>query len=147
MNEFTIVIAFTAGFVSFLSPCVLPLIPGFLAYLAGGTVSESGTNRLEIFLNSVFFVLGFSIIFAILGVLLNSVLSQSSYEIQLWLSRIGGVLIIFFGLYLVGAIKLSFLEKEHKFSVKKKFNSRYATSFIFGSAFAVQHYPYYFPIH
>lgn len=130
-----LVTAFFAGFVSFLAPCVLPIIPGFLAYLAGST-SEGQNNRREIFINSVFFVLGFSVIFALLGVLLNTVLAGVAYGTQIWLSRIGGLMIIIFGLYLTGLIKIGFLEREHKLAVKKKFSSRYLTSFIFGLAFA-----------
>ena len=91
----------------------------------------------SIFINSVFFVLGFSVIFSLVGVLLQSVLSDISYSVQLWLGRIGGAVIIFFGLYLLGLIKISFLEKEHKLKVKKRFNSQYFTSFVFGAAFAV----------
>ena len=56
---------------------------------------------------------------------------------QAWLSRIGGIVVIFFGLYLVGLIKVPFLEKDYKFAVKRKFKSRYATSLVFGMAFAV----------
>jgi len=136
MEEGSILFAFVAGLVSFLAPCVLPIIPGFLSYLAGASISESVSKRKEIFINSVFFVLGFSIVFALLGVLLNTVLESVAYSAQAWLSRVGGILIIFFGIYLMGLIKIPFLEKEHKFNVKTKFKSRYLTSFIFGSAFA-----------
>lgn len=132
----TIFIAFLAGLVSFLSPCVLPLLPGYLAYLAGTSVQEVQTKRLQIFLNSVFFVLGFSVVFALLGILLNSILQSVGYEVQVWLARIGGGIIIFFGLFLVGLIKIPFLEREHKLEVKRKFNSKYVTSFLFGAAFA-----------
>ena len=82
-------------------------------------------------------MLGFSVVFALLGVLLNTLLQNIAYEVQLWLSRIGGVMIIFFGLYLVRLIKIPFLEREYKFGVKIKFNLRYAPSFLFGLAFAV----------
>ncbi len=136
MTTNLIIGAFLGGLVSFLAPCVLPIIPGFLAYLAGSTTSESGSKRKEIFINSIFFVLGFSIVFALLGVLLNTILERIAYDAQIWLSRIGGVMIIFFGLYLVGLIKIPFLEREYKFGVKTKFKSRYATSFLFGLAFA-----------
>ena len=91
----------------------------------------------KIFINSVFFVLGFSIIFSIVGVLLQSVLSTVSFTVQKWLGYIGGVIIIFFGLYLLGLIKIGFLEREHKLRVKRRFKYSYATSFVFGSAFAV----------
>lgn len=91
----------------------------------------------HIFINSVFFVLGFSVIFSLVGVLLQSVLSNVSSIVQLWLGRIGGLVIIIFGIYLLGLIKISFLEREHKLQVKRKFKSSYITSFVFGAAFAV----------
>ena len=100
MNGLSITIAFVAGLVSFLSPCVLPIIPGFLAYLGGGATTQQ-PNRKEIFINSIFFVFGFSVIFAALGVLLNTVLGSIAYDVQTWLSRIGGGIIIVFGLYLM----------------------------------------------
>lgn len=137
MTESLIIGAFLGGLVSFLAPCILPLIPGFLAYLAGGSVGDPGPKRREIFVNSIFFVLGFSSIFAVLGVLLNTLLESVAYDVQLWLSRFGGVMIIFFGLYLVGLVRVPFLEKEYKFGVRIKLKSRYLTSFLFGIAFAV----------
>jgi cytochrome c-type biogenesis protein len=91
----------------------------------------------DLFLASVFFVLGFSVVFSLLGVLLQSVLSDVSYSVQVWLGRIGGVVIILFGLYLVGLIKPKFLQREHKIQVKRRFKSMYLTSFVFGAAFAV----------
>ena len=136
MPEVKITAAFIGGLVSFLSPCVLPLVPGFLSYLAGTSLKESQARRKDMFFNSLLFVLGFSVVFAALGVLLNTLLEAVAYDVQIWLARIGGALIIFFGLYLVGLIHLSFLEREHKFSVKRKFKSKYVTSFLFGSAFA-----------
>src|SRR5258708_3232018 len=124
MIDVGIFVAFAAGLVSFLSPCVLPIIPGFLAYLAGSmTETPDRKAKWEIFLNSVFFVLGFSLVFAALGVLLNTVLLAAAYSVQLWLSRIGGVIIIFFGLYLTGLLKIRYLDREHKMAVKKKFSS------------------------
>ncbi len=135
-SNLTLVTAFVAGIVSFLAPCVLPIVPGFLAYLAGSSSATDKTRRWQIFVNSIFFVLGFSLVFALLGVLLNGVLATASASIQIWLSRIGGALIIFFGLYLAEIISLPFLEREYKMSVSTKFSSRYLTSFVFGAAFA-----------
>jgi cytochrome c-type biogenesis protein len=83
------------------------------------------------------FVIGFGIIFALLGVLLQTALEAIAYDVQTWLSRIGGAIIIFFGLYLTRLIRLPFLEKEYKFNVGNKFKSKYVASFVFGSAFAV----------
>jgi len=137
LDGISVGVAVLAGLVSFLSPCVLPIIPGFLAYLSGvATEKEGAARRWPIFLNSLFFVLGFSVVFALLGVLLNTLLESVAYDVSIWLSRIGGAIIIFFGLYLTGIVKLAFLEKEHKLHVTHKFNSRYLTSFVFGSAFA-----------
>ena len=135
MVEPTIIIAFIAGIVSFLSPCVLPLIPAFLAYLAGTSLNGKAA-RARIFLNSLAFVLGFSFVFALLGVLLNTVLERVSYDVQLWLSRLGGIIIILFAFYILGLIRIEFLERERKLHVKK-FSITYVTSFIFGAAFAV----------
>jgi cytochrome c-type biogenesis protein len=132
----SIVAAFSAGLVSFLAPCVLPLIPGFLSYLGGSSLGQAQTNRREIFLNSLFFVLGFSTVFAALGVLLNTLLEAIAYDAQIWLARIGGAVIIYFGFYLIGLIRLPWLEVEHKFKVQTDTRSRYLTSFLFGLAFA-----------
>lgn len=136
MNPIGIPFAFIGGLVSFLSPCVLPIIPGFLAYLAGASLSDSGAKRGTIFVQSALFVLGFSLVFALLGVLLNTVLAHVAYSAQTWLARIGGAIIIFFGLYLTGLIKVPFLERDYKFSPGTRFGSRSLTSFLFGAAFA-----------
>lgn len=136
MNEVSFVIAFTAGLVSFLSPCVLPIIPGFLAYLAGASLNDKEAGRLSIFFTSVFFVFGFAAVFAVLGVILNTILEQVAYAAQVWLARAGGTIIIIFGLYLTGLLKLPFLEREYKFRITGQFGSRYLTSFMFGAAFA-----------
>ena len=137
MSTITIPIAFIAGLVSFLAPCVLPLIPGFLSYLAGSSGAGQAPQRREVFLNALFFVLGFSVVFALLGVLLQTILVSVAYAATTWLSRIGGTLVIFFGLYLTGLIRIPYLERDHKMRVRTHFSSRYATSFLFGLAFAV----------
>src|SRR5689334_17421341 len=95
-------------------------------------------KRWSIFINSFFFVLGFSLIFSLVGILLQTFLANVSYEAQAWLGRIGGTVIIFFGLYMVGLLHLNFLEAEHKLKVNKEHhNSQYFTSFLFGAAFAL----------
>lgn len=91
----------------------------------------------RIFFSSVFFVLGFSIVFALVGVLLQSVFLTVAFQVQMWLARVGGIVIIIFGFYLVGLFKPKFLEKEYRLDVKRKFKSSYLTSFVFGAAFAV----------
>ena len=137
MTNVPLFIAFFAGIVSFLSPCILPIIPGFLAYLAGESSSTvNKPSRMSIFLNSLFFVLGFSIVFALLGVLLNGVLAHVAYSVQSWLAWVGGTIVIFFGLYLMGFFRIPMFESDHKLNIKFKFKSRYLTSLLFGFAFA-----------
>ncbi len=133
----TFLFAFTAGFASFLSPCVLPVIPAFLAHLGGTTFDEEKLSRKKIFVSSLLFVLGFSIIFGLLGVLLNSVLRDASTEILMWLSRVAGVIIIAFGLHLTGIVKFGFLERERGLGFIDEMEPSYLTSFVFGGAFAV----------
>lgn len=89
------------------------------------------------FLSSVFFVLGFSTVFSLLGVLLQTILLHASVAVEVWLGRIGGVVIILFGLFLLKLFVPSFLERSHTFTVKKRFKSYFLTSFVFGAAFAV----------
>lgn len=140
MNDVTIFVAFGAGIVSFLAPCVLPLVPGFIAYLGGIALEKKTphalTSRFAMFHASVFFVLGFTTVFAILGLLLHGALIQAGPSFQVIMARIGGGIVIFFGLYLMGLVKLSFFEKSYKMSVHKRFSSRALTSYVFGAAFA-----------
>ncbi len=151
MAELSLVIAFVAGLLSFVSPCVFPLIPGFLAYL-GGAIPGKTPSRWATFSHSLAFVLGFSIVFSIVGVLLQSALAPIAFSVQQWLNWIGGLVIIFFGLFVLGLIHVDFLEVEHKFQVKKNSSAAgasadasqsgtgwktYVTSALFGASFAV----------
>ncbi|MEK6831475.1 MAG: cytochrome c biogenesis protein CcdA [Thermoproteota archaeon] len=143
MIEVTILVALFAGIASFVAPCILPMIPAFLAYISGTTVTElsskSGStisiNRTGIILNTVFFVLGFSVVFSALGVLINSVLSSAAGDIIQSLNYVGGIIIISFGLFLLLSTKIRALNIERKFFPKRK-KSSYPLSFIFGLAFA-----------
>lgn len=141
MIDPTIPSAFILGFASFfISVCILPLIPAFLTFLAGSSIQEVKENpikaRTKIFLNTIMFVLGFSIVFSLLGVLLQSVLSGISYDLKIYLGWIFGSTIILFGLMMIGLIKIPALEVERRIRVKKGKYS-YISSFIFGVAFAV----------
>ena len=80
--EVSYIVAFGAGIVSFLAPCVLPLVPGFLIYLAGTSAKEGSGKRWDIVLASILFVAGFSLVFSLLGVLLNTVLMSVSNGAQ-----------------------------------------------------------------
>lgn len=144
-----------AGAGSFFSPCILPIIPAFVSYLSGTTLSElQGQNqqnasggkassvavkrstKLNIFLNTVYFVLGFSLVFAVLGVVLNSFLANMGANFQTTLQSIGGIVIIGFGAYLILSMKLRFLNFEKRMTTLPKFKTSFITSFVFGAAFA-----------
>lgn len=144
MVELTVGIAALAGLGSFLAPCILPMIPAFLAYISGTTLSElqrnNGTinivsNRLNIFLNTLFFVGGFTIVFSILGVVLNSVVSLSAGSILNSLNHIGGLIIIGFGAFMLLSSKITKLNFEKKI-IPHRAKASYPLSFVFGLAFA-----------
>ncbi|MBR9693362.1 cytochrome C biogenesis protein [Candidatus Woesearchaeota archaeon] len=138
--DISIIAAFLAGFITFLSPCVLPLIPAYLGYLAGTTVhhrrKQDANVRKKILLHSLLFVAGFAMVFSLLGVLLATILASISWQVQIWLSRIGGLLIILFGLYLVGLFNLPALKKNYDLKLDW-LKPSLASSFLFGAAFAV----------
>ena len=145
MTEITLAVAALAGLGSFVAPCILPMIPAFLAYISGTTLSELNQkdgsktvtiNRTNIILNSVFFVLGFSVVFSTLGVIINSVLSTSTGELVEELNQVGGIIIVGFGIFLLLSMKINKINMEKKFFPKRS-KARYPMSFIFGLAFAV----------
>ncbi len=144
MVELSIGIAAVAGLGSFLAPCILPMIPAFLAYISGTTLTElqknNGTinlvtSRLNILLNTVFFVVGFTVVFSILGVVLNSVLSTTAGKIFADFNHIGGIIIIAFGVFMLLSSKISKLNFEKKI-MPNRTNASYPLSFVFGLAFA-----------
>ncbi|MFZ5918726.1 MAG: cytochrome c biogenesis CcdA family protein [Chloroflexota bacterium] len=134
----TLPLALFAGLLSFLSPCVLPLVPAYLGYLSGATVGRTaGENprRLETFLHALFFVLGFSTIFVALGAtasLIGQVLNQHILTLQ----KIGGLVIILFGLHTIGLIKIPFLYYEARAEMKSRPKLGYLSSFVIGLVFA-----------
>jgi cytochrome c-type biogenesis protein len=205
MVDYSILVSALAGLGSFFSPCILPILPAFVSYLAGNTINEvqntantntkpssvttssspagksstltdssssssqeneadriqspngssrtvrelqehkkqqqssvtiRRTTKLNIFLNTVYFVLGFSLVFAVLGVILNSVLVNLGTDFQGTLTTIGGIVIIAFGSYLILSTKLRSLNFEKRMTHLPKFKTSYITSFVFGAAFA-----------
>jgi cytochrome c-type biogenesis protein len=144
MVEPTILVAFSAGLGSFIAPCILPMIPAFLAYISGTTLTEIKNdqksnfqiNKINIIINTIFFVLGFSIVFSTLGVLINSILSENINQFTDSLNVVAGIIIIIFGVFSILSEKINSLNKEKKFHVKN-FKSSYPMSFVFGLAFAI----------
>ncbi len=144
MVELSIGIAVVAGLGSFLAPCILPMIPAFLAYISGTTLSElqrnNGTvnlvaSRLNILLNTVFFVAGFTVVFSVLGVVLNSVVSTSAGKLLADFNHVGGIIIIAFGVFMLLSSKISRLNFEKKI-IPNRTKTSYPLSFVFGLAFA-----------
>ena len=165
MAEISIIVSAIAGMGSFFSPCILPILPAFISYLSGTTLHELGnlnsekisidagdnsinsnnnkktislqkSTRLNIFLNTVYFVLGFSLVFAVLGVALNSILVTVGIEFQNILQMIGGIVIISFGVFLILSSKINNLNFEKKLTKIPRFKTSYITSLVFGIAFA-----------
>ncbi|MBV9177187.1 MAG: cytochrome C biogenesis protein [Nitrososphaeraceae archaeon] len=155
--ETSVLISAFAGLGSFLSPCVLPILPGFISYLSGTAANEAKNSettgittandggqsltikratRLNVFLNTVYFVLGFSLVFSVLGVVLNSVLATYGNGFQHLLTSIGGIVIVAFGVYLILSTKLRTLNFEKKMTRLPRFKTSYVTSLVFGAAFA-----------
>jgi cytochrome c-type biogenesis protein len=126
-------VAFLAGVLSFLSPCVLPLVPSYLGFVTGFTLEEMSGRRRLAMLHSLLFVVGFSLVFILLGASATALGRVLNYY-QEWVTRIGGVIIIFFGLYLVGVIKLRFLEQEQRVHLDRK-PLGYLGSVLVGMAF------------
>lgn len=149
MVETSVLVSALAGAGSFFSPCILPIVPAFVSYLSGTTLSEvqnqdkgqgqvtvKRMTRLNIFLNTVYFVLGFSLVFAVLGVIFNSVLVNAGTGFQGTLQWVGGIVIVVFGAYLILSTKFRQLNFERRMTNLPRFKTTYLTSFIFGAAFA-----------
>jgi cytochrome c-type biogenesis protein len=147
------IMAFIAGFLAFFSPCFLPLIPSYISYLTGMSFREFSDKttqeskyRIKIITvtHSLSFILGFSIVFVLLGAGITFV-GTFLYQYQPVLRRIGGLLIIFFGLAIMEIIKIPFLQKEKKLSYRKRGISIFS-SVLVGSTFALAWTPCVGPI-
>ena len=143
-SEISYWIAFTAGILSFASPCVLPLIPSYLTYITGLSFSqleESHPNakvRLTVLFHSLCFILGFSVVFVTLGAIAG--IASSKFQIHLregleWIEKIGGVLIFLFGVHMTGLFHFGVLLGEKRVHLHKK-PAGFIGTFVVGIAFA-----------
>ena len=112
-------LAFVAGVLSFLSPCVLPLIPSYVGFLTGLTLEELEVRRGTALAHALWFVAGFSLIFIALGAT-TSALGVLLLRSQVWIGRIGGGVVILFGLYLLGVVRPGLLMRERKVQLARK---------------------------
>ena len=131
-------LAFLAGLVSFLSPCVLPLVPSYIVFVSGMTLDElsadqGATARRSAALHALLFAAGFTLVFMTLGAAATTV-GRTLNVLLPWISRIGGVLILAFGLYLLGVLRLPFLDREARVHLAERPAGR-AGSFLAGVVF------------
>jgi cytochrome c-type biogenesis protein len=137
----SLVVAFGAGLLSFLSPCVLPLIPVYASFLTGLSVKDLSQkhnttlqkHRLTTMRRGLMFVLGFSVVFIVLGSTVGYV-GSIFLDASIWIERIGGVVLIVLGLHLIGLFKIPWLERQLKFDLSKRTSGKAGTFFV-GMAF------------
>ena len=128
-----LLIAFGAGLISFLSPCVLPLIPGYISYISGSSINELIDKKNINLIPMILFTIGFSIVFIIFGAastFLGQVLLQNSYELRI----IAGLIIIILSLHIIGVLNINFLNFEKR--IQTKTNSNFYSPMLIGMAFA-----------
>ena len=128
-----LLIAFSAGFISFLSPCVLPLIPGYISYISGRALDEIIKNNKSVLLKTIFFSIGFSIVFISFGItasFIGKLLISYSNQLRI----IAGIIIILFSLQFIGLINLKILNSETRFFTKN-YNDNLIFPIIVGAAF------------
>jgi cytochrome c-type biogenesis protein len=118
-GQLGILIAFSAGLLSFLSPCVLPLVPSYITFITGMTLEDMQQTKRETLLHAIVFVCGFSLIFLALGAG-ATVFGQLMLRYRDWISRIGGALIIVFGLYMLGVFNFAFMMKDTRLHLSDK---------------------------
>lgn len=138
LNPYGIGISALAGMLSFLSPCVLALVPAYIGYLSGRTLTSSGEviqNRWLTFSHGIAFVLGFSIVFISLGAAASAI-GALLYDLRQWLARIGGVVVIIFGLHTMGVITIPFLDYDTRRQVQPDPALGYLSSAMMGVFFS-----------
>lgn len=135
-----VAVALSAGLFSFLSPCVLPLFPSYLSFITGMSVSDLAGDlapaaRRRVLLNALAFVLGFSLVFVALGASFSAV-GQALLDYRDWIRRVGGALIIVFGLYVAGVLRIGLFGRTTQWQIREK-PAGYLGSLLVGVTFAV----------
>lgn len=145
MEPFLIISVFIAGILTFLAPCTFPLVPGYLAFIGGASLGDlkdpekARAARRKIFFNGLFYVLGFSVVFIVLGSIIGFV-GAAFATYRVWLTRIAGIFVILFGLFMLNVFSVPFFGREKQFFADGKIpflnRGNPASSFILGSSFA-----------
>jgi cytochrome c-type biogenesis protein len=138
--EITLGLALLAGLASFLSPCVFSLVPAYISYLSGRSIAvlksdESHQFKFETFSHGVAFVMGFSLVFISLGAT-ASALGGLLYNLRWLLAKIGGLIVIIFGLHMTGILRIPFLENDLRIQNKAQKNRTYLSSLLMGVFFS-----------
>ncbi len=128
-------LAFGAGFISFLTPCVLPIIPGYISYITGKDLEEVDKNKKTVLAKTILFSLGFSFVFIILGAA-ASALGNALIFFSKELRVVAGLIIIVFSLQMLGILNFTFLSTEKRFQTTTNYKDNLAFPFIVGAAFA-----------
>lgn len=132
-------LAFLAGLASFLSPCVFSLVPAYIGYLSGRSLARSGgvvaINRWETFAHGLAFVFGFSVIFVLLG-LMASGIGRLLFDLRPILSKVGGVVVILFGLHMIGILRIPFLDYDLRPQTNLDQNRGFISSAMMGVFFS-----------
>lgn len=137
MPSISFPLAFAAGLLSFVSPCVLPLVPVYLSYLSGSALSgDTPPNRRQVFSHALYFVVGFTLVFVILFGLPTTILGGALQQYSDWITKIGGAVLILFGLHTMGIVTIPFLNVTRRIEVGQGMEPGYARSTLFGVTFA-----------
>jgi len=139
VSEVSLMAAFVAGLFSFVSPCVLPLVPGYISFISGVSLEDMEKNKKQnmntIIISSLFFIMGFSLIFILLGAtatFIGSFLLEKAFILK----KIGGIIIIIFGIHMSGLYRIKFLDYEKRVYTKTKPVNIILGPFLMGLAFA-----------
>jgi cytochrome c-type biogenesis protein len=143
LQEVSYIAAFVAGLLSFLSPCILPLVPGYISFISGISLEDltkKGRKNKNTFYRvlsgALFFILGFSLVFILLGASATFI-GNFLQKYSVWFKRVGGMIIILFGLHMIGILNIPFLNFQKKLQTGQKLSfNLFLTPFLIGFAFA-----------
>ena len=136
MRSISVPLAYLAGLLSFVSPCVLPLVPIYLGYLSGSSLSGgSPLQRWQVFSHALCFVSGFTLVFVVLFGLPTTLLSGVLQRYSDWISGIGGAILILFGLHMLGVLTIPLLNRTSRLEVGTNVEQGYLRSMLFGVTF------------